>query len=66
MTGDEPMPPCGSPDGMDKIGRYRKDGQPRKTNKYTARCNLCDAELPPGRGALSWSDSTGWSVSCMA
>lgn len=57
--------PCGS-GGMqssDKMPSTRKDGRPRKRNRYTAPCYICGTVLAPGEGVIE-RDGDNWAAFC--
>ena len=58
-------PRCGSRDGWDPLPSLRKDGRPRKRNRYPARCFFCGESLTPGAGVIEWSpDEKRWTAFC--
>lgn len=56
---ERPFPPCGAKGSE----RQRKDGKPRKSNKYPAKCDWCERDLMPGEGAIELSRGV-WKVYC--
>lgn len=62
----EPLPPCGSRDpyAFGKMPAYRKDGNPRKRNRYPAPCHYCGTPLQPGEGVIFKQGENGWGTCC--
>jgi hypothetical protein len=62
---DDLLDECGTRNGFDKMSAYRKDGKPRKRNRYPARCKWCGKPLGAEEGVISYSEKNDeWSVSC--
>lgn len=57
---------CGSRHGVDPMPSQRKDGKPRKTNRYPTTCRVCGVRCEPGEAALEWTPETGcWYALCV-
>jgi len=61
LVRDEPGPPCGE-SGSSPL---RKDGQPKKRNKYPAYCYRCHGSLDPEQGVIERGDDGVWRAFCL-
>lgn len=63
---DQPGDPqCGAPGSWTNgLSPWRKDGKPRKRNRYPDRCFCCGHLVPAGKGAVELSRGE-WLVYCI-
>lgn len=51
---------------LDKgMPRLRKDGKPRKTNRFAGPCAFCGRPLMPGEGCIEPGKYGGWDIMCL-